>query len=139
MLVGVKKYLLIPLAWNISMTWNIWHSFTLFGSFRYLPFKVAEKTFFVKIEVCDKMSAFQIYVKIQRKISLSFRTDFIFALISWHFSGLSRYFTWFLSFIYFSLYYNSNATATLGSYQSCLAWLQQIPRLSSKTILDIQE
>ena len=38
------------------------------------------------------MSDFKIFVKIQRKNSLIFRTDLIFALISRHFIGLSRYF-----------------------------------------------
>ena len=32
-LVCVKKCFLIPRAWKISMTWNIWHPFTLVGSF----------------------------------------------------------------------------------------------------------
>ena len=39
---GVKKYLLTPRAWKISMTWKIWHFFTLFRSFWYLGFKVTE-------------------------------------------------------------------------------------------------
>ena len=38
------------------------------------------------------MSDFPIYVKIQRKILLSYQTGFIFALISRHSIGLSRYF-----------------------------------------------
>ena len=48
----VKKYLLIPRAGTISITWNTWHFFTLFGSFLYVAFKVTQKTFFIKIEVC---------------------------------------------------------------------------------------
>ena len=37
----VKKFLVIPRAWTISMTWNMWHFFTLFRSFWYLAFKLA--------------------------------------------------------------------------------------------------
>ena len=53
-LLGIKKYLLIPRVWKISRTGNMWHFFTLFGSFWYLAFKVTKKTFFVKIELCGK-------------------------------------------------------------------------------------
>ena len=49
----VKKYLIIPRAWKMFMTWNMWHFFTLFGSFWYLAFKVTNNKKFVKIlSVC---------------------------------------------------------------------------------------
>ena len=54
----VKKHLLIPRAWKISMTWNMWHFFTLFGSFWYLSFKVTNNKKIVKIEVCGKNVGF---------------------------------------------------------------------------------
>ena len=59
-LLGVKKYLPISRVWKIFMTWNMWHFFTLFGSFWYLAFKVTKNIFFVKIEVCGKTSDFYI-------------------------------------------------------------------------------
>ena len=45
-LAGVNKYLLIPRAWKIAMTWNMWHFFTLFGSLWYLAFQVTNKNIF---------------------------------------------------------------------------------------------
>ena len=54
----VTKYLLIPRAWKISMTWKMWHFFTLFGSFWYLAIKVTNKKWFVQIEICGKSVGF---------------------------------------------------------------------------------
>ena len=58
-LMGVKKYLPISRVWKIFMTWNMWHFFTLFGSFWYLAFKVTKKTFSSKLRYVEKFPNFK--------------------------------------------------------------------------------
>ena len=57
-----------------------------------VSFKITNKLFFVKIEVCGKKVKFSKISKNTKENLISFQTDFIFALISRHFIGLSRYF-----------------------------------------------
>ena len=68
---------------------KVWYTL----KFWYLSFKITQKVVFVKIQVCRKMFDFQIYVKIQRKLSIIYLADLIFSLISRHFIIEASYFT----------------------------------------------
>ena len=83
--------MLIPRALTISMTWNIWHFFTLFGSFWYLAFKVTQ-FFLVEIEVCGKYVRFLNISENTKENLINFPDWYYFGLISRHFISVSRYF-----------------------------------------------
>ena len=65
------------------MTWNVWHFFTLFGSFWYLAFKLTNKYFSPKLRSVEKCPIFKY-------------KWYIFGLNFMHFIGLSRYFAWWM-------------------------------------------
>ena len=78
---------------DLTVLYLSWYNiFCLKDNFNIISFENNQKIIFVKIEVFGKISNFQIYMKICRKILLIYQTNFSVALISMHFIIESSYF-----------------------------------------------
>ena len=81
--ITVFKYYIRAQARSQCRSWNIWQNFTYFGTFGYLAFKMTKKS-------CKICLIFKYRWK-KNQISVTYRTDFIFALITRHFIVESSY------------------------------------------------
>ena len=90
----VSKHLLINWVLLHYMSKEGWQKSSEVWTLWYLAFKLTKKSSFVKIEVSgEKKIEFSNLSKIQRKILLTYQTDFIFALMFRHLIIETTHFT----------------------------------------------